>query len=253
MLLQYVNTQSKCSYRVEKFESCLVRSKVAPIQSCYQNGHGRMPSLSPLDGDYERRMCFTPFANWVIKGRLMLGRYPYVEPSRCRLSQVGKKQLDKILSQNIDTFVCLQEELPPQQKLRPTGKRGFLPYDAYCKIVAGEKNFEREMLFLHYPIVDLDIPSQRQMEGLVSEMIELLQEGRNIYLHCWGGRGRAGTVGACLLAKLYGVSTVEALARIQRAFDTRRDGGRQSPETKEQRVFVNCFVSNLEKAIREAV
>ena len=40
----------------------------------------------------------------------------------------------------------------------------------------------------------------------------------------WGGRGRAGTVGACLLAQLYGMSAEEALTRVQRAFDTRQDG-----------------------------
>lgn len=40
----------------------------------------------------------------------------------------------------------------------------------------------------------------------------------------WGGRGRAGTVGATLLAHLYGLSADEALERVQRAFDTRKDG-----------------------------
>ncbi len=27
---------------------------------------------------------FSQFANWIIPGKVLLGRYPYVEPSRCR-------------------------------------------------------------------------------------------------------------------------------------------------------------------------
>ena len=37
--------------------------------------------------------------------------------------------------------------------------------------------------------------------------------GGGVYLHCWGGRGRAGTIGACLLARLYGIGADEALER----------------------------------------
>ena len=33
---------------------------------------------------YEQKMAFTPYANWIIPGHLMLGRYPYIEPSRCQ-------------------------------------------------------------------------------------------------------------------------------------------------------------------------
>lgn len=59
----------------------------------------------------------------------------------------------------------------------------------------------------------------------------------------WGGRGRAGVVGACLLAHLYGLSADEALERVQRSFDTRKDGGRRSPETDEQHAFVREWIA----------
>jgi hypothetical protein len=39
---------------------------------------------------------------------------------------------------------------------------------------------------------------------MVDDLGARLVRGESIYLHCWGGRGRAGTVGACLIAKLYG-------------------------------------------------
>lgn len=63
------------------------------------------------------------------------------------------------------------------------------------------------------------------MRDLVEQLTARLEGGRIIYAHCWGGRGRAGTLGACLLARLYGVSAEEALQRVQRAFDTRTEIG----------------------------
>jgi len=59
--------------------------------------------------------------------------------------------------------------------------------------------------------------------------------------------GRAGTVGACLLARMYGLSAEEALQRVQRSFDTRRDDGRPSPETPEQLQLVRDFVAAQQK------
>jgi hypothetical protein len=57
---------------------------------------------------------------------------------------------------------------------------------------------------------------------LCYQLLLLLCPGEKLYIHCWGGRGRAGTVGACLLGYAYGLSAQEALERVQRAFDTRR-------------------------------
>ena len=37
----------------------------------------------PADG-FEESHRFSSYANWIIPGHVMLGRYPYVEPSRCR-------------------------------------------------------------------------------------------------------------------------------------------------------------------------
>ena len=52
-----------------------------------------------------------------------------------------------------------------------------------------------------------------------------MEAGQKIYMHCWGGRGRAGTLGACLLGDLYGIGADDALLRVQKAFDTRGDAG----------------------------
>ena len=61
----------------------------------------------PADS-YEATCAFTDFGNWLVPGRLMLGRYPFVEPSRCRSRDLGEDQLRQLLRAGITAFVCLQ-------------------------------------------------------------------------------------------------------------------------------------------------
>jgi alanine transaminase len=95
--------------------------------------------------------------------------------------------------------------------------------------------------FGHCPIPDLGVPSVEALEGVVGDVIDRLKAGQVVYLHCWGGRGRAGTVGACVIGRLYGLGADEALERTDRALSTREPGG-QSPETAEQRALVAEFL-----------
>jgi hypothetical protein len=70
----------------------------------------RLTRKPPLRGagSYESNVAFTEFGNWLIPGHLMLGRYPFVEPSRCLTREQGEAQLRTILEQEISTFVSLQ-------------------------------------------------------------------------------------------------------------------------------------------------
>ena len=60
---------------------------------------------------------------------------------------------------------------------------------------------------------------------LLTDLEARLARGESVYVHCWGGRGRAGLVAACFLQHAYGISGEEALQRIGRAYDTRGDTG----------------------------
>ena len=117
------------------------------------------------------------------------------------------------------------------------------------------------------PIVDLSIPRREQVETFVQDLRQRLERSEVIYLHCWGGRGRAGMssftadlhssgftalwsntglaglMAACSLVQLYGISADEALFRVQSAFDSRGDFGDKckSPETAEQIKFVRDY------------
>jgi protein-tyrosine phosphatase len=63
------------------------------------------------------------------------------------------------------------------------------------------------------------------------------EQGLGVYLHCWGGIGRTGTVVGCWLVR-HGASGSAALDRIAELHGATPDGARRSPETEAQREAV---------------
>lgn len=65
-----------------------------------------------------------------------MGRYPYVEPSRCTTHEQGELQIEEIIKAGPHVFASLQAELPPQAEMKIGGHDGFLPYKAVVELVA---------------------------------------------------------------------------------------------------------------------
>lgn len=94
-------------------------------------------TLPPIAKDgYEAATAFASYANWLLPGRLLVGRYPYIEPSRCSTHEAGEAQLEAIVTAGPRVFVSLQAELPPQAGMRVGGVDGFLPYKATVELIA---------------------------------------------------------------------------------------------------------------------
>ncbi|DBB17424.1 hypothetical protein WJX82_010099 [Trebouxia sp. C0006] len=259
-----------------------IAAKAAQTESDVQAAQSQvLPALPALDDTYQDRVKFTPYANWLIPGHLMVGRYPYVEPSRCPSRDKGEAQVRNIVEAGITTFVCLQEELPSQDKMKIGGHNGFMPYMSVAKGIAAsltgpsetaemdglrnphidrflppkrkeDTRGRRQLSFVFDPIVDLNLPDKDQMLALVEQLKGFITDGQVVYMHCWGGRGRAGTIASCFLASCYHLTADETADRIQLAFDTRNDGGRRSPETPDQREFVKNFITELMKMKNES-
>ena len=85
---------------------------------------------------YEAAAAFASYANWLLPGRLLVGRYPGVEPSRCATHDQAEAQLEAIIVAGPRVFVCLQAEVPPQAEMRVGGAGGFLPYKAAAELIA---------------------------------------------------------------------------------------------------------------------
>jgi hypothetical protein len=62
--------------------------------------------------------------------------------------------------------------------------------------------------FDHCPIIDCGVMDYSKVLALAQKLAKDISEGEVIYLHCWGGHGRTGTVVCIMLYLLYGVSLV---------------------------------------------
>ncbi len=70
------------------------------------------------------------------------------------------------------------------------------------------------MKFTHEPIIDCSAPTLEHAQKIVKLLREELANGENVVVHCWGGRGRAGTVTSCTLVS-YGHSPENAISLIR--------------------------------------
>lgn len=235
-------------------------------------------SSSSKDGGYQRGFC-----NWLIPNLIMVGQYPGQVP------EVGGPTADEVRhflecitstgeeGNNVRLFCSLQSELPSQDDyatwnakdgmifLEPESVRRRFPhpFTHYAPVVKelllGQEN--DDPTFLHSPIKDLNVPSsQEPLQKLLLQLLDfmVIKEdsggGGAIYLHCWGGRGRAGLVGSCLLSLIWPSLTAEdILERVQTGYASRLGHDRmpsglaRSPQTSEQRDFVTQFVRDYQR------
>lgn len=93
-----------------------------------------------------------------------------------------------------------------------------------------------------FPIRDLGVPTVGEMTAILDAVDEELAAGETVYVHCWGGYGRTGTVVGCWLVR-HGAAYEEAIALI----DERRRPlpvyrlHPESPQTPAQHAFVRVW------------
>ena len=68
---------------------------------------------------------------------------------------------------------------------------------------------------LHYPIPELSAPSLIELHKIVSFIVNCVERGRRVLVHCLAGYGRSGTIAAGYLAYRYGLSGDEAILRVR--------------------------------------
>ena len=176
-------------------------------------------ALLQLAGDHLPR----PHGNcyWLVPGRIIAGEYPRtVDEATSRL------KLAAILATGVRPFIDLTESTEPLED-----------YAALLKSVAA--GLRREVRHDRFPIEDLSIPTPGVMRAILQAIGEAHRADLPVYLHCWGGIGRTGTVVGCLLVEC-GFTPEEAIAVIARKWMVmgKRYQRPQSPETKEQLAYI---------------
>jgi hypothetical protein len=87
-------------------------------------------------------------------------------------------------------------------------------------------------------IPDFGVPDRGTMMKILDAIDDGVRADEPVYIHCWGGRGRTGTVIGCWLRRHGYGSGDEVLARIRALRAGVPDEDYPSPETDEQRRMV---------------
>ena len=159
-----------------------------------------------------------PDSYWVRPGRLLAGEYPGAKEET-----QARRKVRRMLEAGVTFFLDLTE---------PGELKPYLPFLREEAQAMGLSVEHRRM-----PIRDLGTPSPEEMERILDSIDEAIEAGHTVYVHCWGGTGRTGTVVGCYLVR-HGMSGEEALAEIARLRQGTPDGWKRSPETRRQRQMV---------------
>lgn len=111
------------------------------------------------------------------------------------------------------------------------GVRAFLDLTCHGELTPYLDKLPLEVEHHRIAVPDWHAPTVEQTVEALDWIDRQLRAGRTVYVHCWGGVGRTGTVIGCWLVR-HGLTGQEALDRVQQLFQGTRKGHRHehSPE-----------------------
>lgn len=152
---------------------------------------------------------------WVEPGQLLAGEYPgHRDPEQAAL------KVSVLVDAGIRTFVDLTT---PEDRLAP--------YQELVAQIAEQRSLQ--LTHVAFPIPDLSVSDHSHYDDILRVISAETSSGRPVFIHCWGGVGRTGTVIGCWLVDA-GISGDEALARLRNLRSGTCKADRPCPETRDQ-------------------
>lgn len=158
-------------------------------------------------------------------GTLFGGEYP-----GDRKPEIAFARLFSLVEIGVRTFIDLTAKadgLAPYEKLLPE-----------LELEAGTS-----LRRISVPIPDMGVPdSEEAMRTVMDTIRASIAKSPAVYIHCWGGIGRTGTVAGCWLREC-GHDPESALARVQHQYSShmaKAKSGRypEAPQTETQKNYV---------------
>jgi ADP-ribosylglycohydrolase len=161
---------------------------------------------------------------WVKPGCLLAGEYPGHQRS-----VRARQKVDLLVDSGIRTFVDLTT---PADRLDS--------YEPILRAVASARQLD--LRHVSFPIPDNDVVADAAYDTATATIEEALERG-GVYLHCWGGVGRTGTVVGCVLAD-EGLSYDEIIERLATLRHGSRKENRRAPEMPVQHDVIKRRVAS---------
>jgi hypothetical protein len=150
---------------------------------------------------------------WVIPGRLLAGEYPGAKDR-----QKAALKIQKLLDAGVDSFVDLTEAGEMTR-----GGAPMVPYDDLLGV-----------RYVRLPIRDNSVTDDAGYDRIIAYIRNELDSGRVVFVHCWGGKGRTGTVIGAWLIDQDGLGYPEVLDRMQVLRRGTRKAHHSVPDTATQ-------------------
>jgi hypothetical protein len=167
---------------------------------------------------------------WIIPGKLLAGCYP---------GSANKEEANLKLSSLIEHGIRHVINLMEPHEFDWSGK----PFESYEGQMASiAESMGLTATFERMPIKDTWIPSRIEMCQILDHIDQSIGDDKSVYIHCWGGRGRTGTIAGCYLARHGLVLGNKALSLVQELRKNTEDHNQPSPETSQQCDMVLSWV-----------
>jgi protein tyrosine/serine phosphatase len=155
----------------------------------------------------------------VIPGRL------YAGPRPCALEPEEIPVLQDALGRAPVVFINLLEAFEQSDDIRLRGV-----YDMAKKSCAGGVEIK------YFPCEDHNVTTDESVEEALSTIDECLAQGKIVYIHCWSGVGRTGTIVGCWLRRHGHKNAIEKIFELR---EGTRDPKRPSPRRVCQIEMIN--------------
>lgn len=195
---------------------------------------GIVPSENEIrglkDSAFERLRRFPIVNSYQVGGEdshFYAGEYPGVYPGD-KDNEKGMYKLLHLIHFGITHIIDLTEEgiMKPYSQWLPDG-----------------------VAHIRFPVEDVSVPENTEsVAGLLDTIDQILSDPRNkLYIHCYGGVGRTGTIVGCWIGRQCG-NYNEALNTLTDYFkQCPKSVRRVTPESAEQRAFIKRFIDDYGK------
>jgi hypothetical protein len=123
------------------------------------------------------------FSYWVVPGRFLAGEYP-----RSLDDEISETVIKELVDFGISHFIDLT-----------TAEDELEPYMHIVNRMSKKNSAQKTVRRTNFQVIDGHIPTIETMNTILDHIDHLLCQGEVIYVHCWGGIGRTGTVVDCWL------------------------------------------------------